>query len=427
MRNQNTQQGLPNKHQNGTTHLSIPNAVSSNKSIKLNHPGVKEEHHSMYVPNGSLHNWQTSSANSSALSGQSFFDGTTFSSIPPAMAVNPAAFDFQLWGGSYLSQHPATGQLYHAHFPNPYQNIHPRSVAVNQESHQMQHHPQQLPQISPTNQSSNQQHQAQQQQLSPVLPYTIPAQTNISPRGSEIVNNSVPQPAPSSSSHSSESVNSPPPSFSLYQTLIDQQQSLQFLQQPNYPSDHPFGSLQSNAFDGYNRMASYASVQEQQFPYSYNQSYYQNNSQLPSPNTSSSNLVETSQVVGNNANSPVSASATTTLHMPTPPGDSSDNNLCKLETVSPGNGNTTLIPLTKVRDYNVKEIQRQTTPQTGTNVVVASNGPLNANFISSQGQVLQFNGTENKDMQNCGLSFNLPITPPPNVSLITPQRSGNIE
>ena len=416
-RNQNTEQDI--KQQNGIG-AENQNAASCNKSLKLNHPGVKEEQHTLYTPNGVLHNWPTTSTNLSTLTGQSFFDGTTLHSLPHTMTVNPSAFDFQLWGGNHLSQHPATGQFYHHHFSNPYHIInHQRGVGTQEGLHQMHQQQQQLPQISPTNQSPNQPHQTQQQQLSPVLPYSIPAQSNISPRGGEGVNmnNSVPQPAPSSSSHSSESVNSPPPSFAVFQSLFDQQQ---FFQQQNYPQDHSFGSLNTNAFDGYNRIATYAQS-EQQFPYSYNQSYYQNNTLLPSPNTSSSNLVENTQVVGNNANSPVLGAATTTLHMPTPPGESSDNTLCKLETVSPGNGNTTLIPLTKVRDYhNVKETQRQTTPQNGTNVVGTSGAPINASFISQHGQVLQFSGMESKDMQNCSLTFNLPITPPPNVAISNP-------
>ena len=401
-RSQSIEQGTNNRQQNGGANLAIQNNASEDKTHKIILSGVKEEHHTGYVPNGMLHNWPATSTN---LPAQSFFDGTTLHSIPQSMAVNPAAFDFSLWGGSHLTQHPATGQFYHHHFPNPYHNIHhQRSGAVNPEGHhQMQHQPQQIPQISPTNSSPNQQHQIKPQQLSPILSY--PAQ--ISPRGGDIVNNSVPQPAPSSSSHSSDSANSPPPS--LFQSLLDQYQSLQF-----YPQDHSFGSLQSNNFDGYNRMQSYASAQEQQYPY---QSYYQNNYLLQFPNTSSSNVVEAPQVVGNNANSPVSANSTATLHMPTPPGESSDNTHCKLETVSPGNGNITLIPLTKVRDYNNgKEVQRQTSPHAGTSV------QLNANYILPQGQVLQFDGTGNKDTQNCGLTFNLPITPPPNVSISTPQK-----
>ena len=165
------------------------------------------------------------------------------------------------------------------------------------------------------------------------------------------------------------------------------------------------------------------SPQEQQLAYPYNQSYYHNNSLLPSPNSSSTNLNE---MVQTNVNSPVSASTTTTttLHMPTPPGESNDS-LCKLEDASPSEGNTGLIPLTKVRDYNnVKEIHQQRhqslSLQNGTQLVGSNMVSLQqispTSFNSRQPQVLQMNGVVDNKSNNCiNLAFNLPLTPPPNL------------
>ena len=219
----------------------------------------------------------------------------------------------------------------------------------------------------------------------------------------------VPPPAPSSGSHSSGSVSSPPPSFTAFQALMDQSM---FFNHQNYHQEHAFATLQPNAFDGYARMA-HLSPQDQQFPYSYNQSYCHNNSLLPSPNTSSPNLAENQQLAGVNVDSPVATTAA--LHMPTPPGESNDS-ICKLELASPaGDGTATLIPLTKVRDYNnVKEIHQRQTNENGTNLGqnMISLQQIGSNFSSQQAHVLQVNGMDT----NCSLTFNLPITPPPNVS-----------
>ena len=155
------------------------------------------------------------------------------------MAVNPSsAFDnltSALWGGSQITQHPATGPFYHHPFSTPYPNIHQRG-SINPDGHYSAiQHQQQLQQISPTNQQHPSQHSQQQLQkppVSPIVSYSTTPQPTISPNGGNNVStNVVPQPAPSSSSHSSESVNSPPPSFSVFQSLMDQ--SL-FFQQQNY-------------------------------------------------------------------------------------------------------------------------------------------------------------------------------------------------
>lgn len=369
---------------------------------------IKEEQQSVYVPNGIMHSWPATSTPMASIPSQSFFDGTSLSSIPHNMAVNPSSpFDFSIWGGCHFPQHPAAGQFYNHHFSNPYHNFQQRTAGIHQDGHPSMVHQQHVPQSSPATEQASAQHSQHQAPVSPIIAYAV--QPNVSPNGvaGGNMHATVPPPAPSSSSHSSDSVNSPPPSSlsAIQAALMDQH--MVFYPPQGYQQENPFGAVHSNSFDGYTRMASY-SPQDQQLAYAYNQSYHPNSSVVSTPNTDLPSSSEGQQFTGRSGNSPTS---TTALHMPTPPGETTDS-VCKVESASPENGTTKLIPLTIVRDYsNVTQHQRT---QIGANMTSRNGLPLQQNDMNFNSEQVQTFNAIDSNGSNCIVSFNLPLTPPPN-------------
>ena len=97
--------------------------------------------------------------------------------------------------------------------------------------------------------------------------------------------------------------------------------------------------------------------------------------------------------------------------MPTPPGETTDS-VCKVESASPEDGTTKLIPLTIVRDYsNVTQHQRT---HIGANMTSRNGLPLQQNGMNLNSEQVQTFNAIDSNGSNCIVSFNLPLTPPPN-------------